>query len=387
MRLLHTSDWHAGRQLAGQSLDEGLFAALDEMEEFVVKERVDAVLVSGDLFDSFRPPGRAQERVYEFFLRLYKEEVPAVLVAGNHDSFGHWGAVSKLLKLANIYVASRPSLDSVFTLPTRSGPLNVAGLAWPSERQLAPLVGSEKRGQDEHRQEWATKVETVLRILCDKLGTHGPRILVGHLFVSGTTPSGTERPLSITDIFAVPGEAIPKEFTYAALGHVHCYRKAAAPARTYYCGAPRVLDFGEGREKRGFAVVDVKGGFAEAEFVEISPKQPLRTVEVDFEALESALDEHRGCDGYLKFVVRAGEPVAALAERVRQQLANALIVQTLRTGVDRPLEAKSVETLLDPRETFQEYYRKSTGADQVPEGLLLAFNEIFDEVVHAHPAD
>ena len=94
MRFLHTADWHVGKPLRGRSRMDEYAAALREVGAIAVDQKVDAVLVAGDIFDSPAPPPEAEKLVYDFLARLVSERIPAVLIAGNHDHPRKLGALA-----------------------------------------------------------------------------------------------------------------------------------------------------------------------------------------------------------------------------------------------------------------------------------------------------
>ncbi len=85
MKFLHTGDWHAGKQLRGRSRIAEQVAVLDEILDISVREKVDYLLVAGDVFDSPAPPADAEHAVLSFFAKLIQHNIGAVVIGGNHD--------------------------------------------------------------------------------------------------------------------------------------------------------------------------------------------------------------------------------------------------------------------------------------------------------------
>ena len=105
MKTLHTSDWHLGRSLYGRKRYEEFSAFLDWLAQTIEDEKVDALLVAGDVFDTCTPSNRAQELYYRFLCRVaasYCRHV--VVIAGNHDSPSFLNAPKELLRVLNVYV-------------------------------------------------------------------------------------------------------------------------------------------------------------------------------------------------------------------------------------------------------------------------------------------
>ena len=105
LTILHTSDWHLGRRLYGRMRYEEFEAFLSWLQETISAQKVDVLIVAGDIFDTMTPSNRAQALYYEFLGKVSKlccEHI--VIVAGNHDSPTFLDAPSKVLKFLNVHV-------------------------------------------------------------------------------------------------------------------------------------------------------------------------------------------------------------------------------------------------------------------------------------------
>ncbi|NRA85173.1 MAG: exonuclease subunit SbcD, partial [Gammaproteobacteria bacterium] len=115
MRIIHTSDWHLGHQLLGVSRQFEQQQFLNWLFEQLIEQRIDALLVAGDIFDSANPPAWAWQQLYRFLAKV-KQQLPnldLVLVAGNHDSPSKLDAPDHLLKAFDIHlIGSLPRLDN-----------------------------------------------------------------------------------------------------------------------------------------------------------------------------------------------------------------------------------------------------------------------------------
>ena len=108
MKLLHTSDWHAGKAWKGQSRLDELAVVLDDLASVVERERVDLVLMTGDVFDTSSPSADAERLVFGFFRRIGRLDVPSVVIAGNHDSPTRVEAWAQLAELARVTACGVP---------------------------------------------------------------------------------------------------------------------------------------------------------------------------------------------------------------------------------------------------------------------------------------
>src|SRR6266478_7899223 len=131
MRLLHTSDWHLGRSLHRADLRAAQSAFLDHLVEVARAEKVDAVLVAGDIYDRAVPPVDAVELCEDALLRLHDTGARIVLISGNHDSARRLGFGAGLLDKAGVHLRTRPgALARPVVLEDGHGPVAVYGIPY-----------------------------------------------------------------------------------------------------------------------------------------------------------------------------------------------------------------------------------------------------------------
>ncbi|MBN2262520.1 MAG: exonuclease subunit SbcD, partial [Prolixibacteraceae bacterium] len=110
MKILHTSDWHLGKRLVNFERIEEQQLFLDELIEIANAQQVDAVLVAGDLFDTFNPPTQAVELFYKKLKQLSNNGLrPIIAIAGNHDSPDRIEAPDPLARECGILFAGYPN--------------------------------------------------------------------------------------------------------------------------------------------------------------------------------------------------------------------------------------------------------------------------------------
>ncbi len=144
MRIVHTSDWHAGRIWKGRDRLDELQAILDEIASFIEHDNVDVLLVSGDVFDSGAPAAAAERTVFRFFRRVGAAGAKTVVIAGNHDSAARLEAWGTLTELVEVYAVARPrSADGggLVKFDTRSGGRAiVAAIPWAPVRDIVTAL-------------------------------------------------------------------------------------------------------------------------------------------------------------------------------------------------------------------------------------------------------
>ncbi|RLP07043.1 exonuclease SbcCD subunit D [Propionibacterium australiense] len=279
MRILHTSDWHLGRTLHGVDLSGAHARFLDHLAELAASERVDAVLVTGDVFDRALPPVGAVELLDRALARLC-ETTCVVITPGNHDSPQRLGLNAGLLG-DRLHIRARPSaVGTPVTVPAADGTPGLLVYALPyldpdmTRAELAERTGS---GEPLARTHEAV-VSAALRLVRDDLaarrsggGGRLPGVVMAHEFVTGGLPSESERDLRIGGVDSVPAALFSSVGAdYVALGHLHGPQAVAGsrdpqergaggarPAPVMrYAGSPLAFSFSEKDHHKSTAVVD-----------------------------------------------------------------------------------------------------------------------------------
>ncbi|HWH14583.1 MAG TPA: exonuclease SbcCD subunit D [Miltoncostaeaceae bacterium] len=328
MRLLHTADWHLGKRLYGQDRRDEARAALHELVTAAERERVDAVLVAGDLLDRRVVDALAFEDCLGALERLARV-APVLVVTGNHDDPDLWAALAPFLVARGIHVRSRVGTadEAVLSVETRSGPLHAALLPWPPQRGAAELG----RDEDAAKVRYADGVASVLRAYADRLrelrrAQGGAAVLVGHLMVDGALAGGGERELTMGITYAVSPAALPADLDYLALGHVH--RPQAVPrvsAPGWYAGSPMALDFSEDTHTKSACVVDVSPQRTTTGTVPLTAARPLVRLRGPLDRLAELATPHG--DAWFLCEVALDGPVLDLVRQVREAVPGTLRVE------------------------------------------------------------
>jgi len=385
MRLLHTGDWHVGKTLSRRSRIEESRDVLGEIAEIATDEQVDIVVVAGDVFEHLSPSAEAEAAVYDALVDFERRRIPVVLIAGNHDHAHRWRALEPLLDRFAVHVVPeprRPDGGGIVEIEGRNGSASIqlACLPWvPLGRLLETkqLLGL----AEETYQAYTTEMARILGVLCQGFDASKCNVLVGHFFVSGAVTSGSERPLSIGELYAVTPQAVPVTPQYVALGHVHRPQKVpgvAVPAR--YAGSLLQLDFGEVGQEKSVAVVELEPGKpAEVREIPLKSGRQLRDLRGTLDEL-TLMAEEVG-DAYLRVCLECDGPQPGLGDAVRELLPNALQVT-----LDYPKQDVAREALVldetKPRELFDRYYTMRHSAAPEKE-LLDLLDELLDEVTAA----
>jgi DNA repair protein SbcD/Mre11 len=356
MKLLHTSDWHLGRETYGVSRVPDHEAVLAEILGLTREHRPDLIVHSGDLFDTPRPALDDMHRAVAVLHEL-AALAPVIVLCGNHDSPALFRLFTRLLDTDTSRGRSaRPAADGRlrFIADARPGPAGV--LHYPARTpgggehaiRLAALpFVRESRLVDafEEPSTWlASYADRIARIqtgLGRALGAgYDPArdvtVFTAHLHVAGASWSGSERALHVSDTYATLPAAVPP-VTYAAFGHLHKPQPLPGSRVTgAFAGSPLQLDFTEAGEAKRIVLVEaLPGRPAVVHDVPLSAGRALRTYTGTLAGL-AAVAPGWG-DALSRLVLETASPIPDLTDRVRALLPDAVLVEVLEAAADRRL--------------------------------------------------
>ena len=262
-RVVHTADWHLGKPLGDLSREDEHGCFLDFLLASIREQEADQLVVAGDVFDSANPPQSAQRQYYTFLSSLFREtQCHVLIVGGNHDSPAQLAAPSRALEALRVKVigsASEPGLEAITLFPDRSNPqLAVAAIPFLRDRDLRTASSSgsaesiQKAVTDGIARHYAKAAAAV-----EEPATSGiPAIATGHLTVTGSSTSDSEREIHIGGLGSVGTSVFPEVFQYVALGHLHRPQRCDGRDEVRYSGSPIPLSFSEASDHKELRVID-----------------------------------------------------------------------------------------------------------------------------------
>ncbi|MTJ80555.1 MAG: exonuclease subunit SbcD [Telmatospirillum sp.] len=276
MRIIHTADWHLGQEFHGFPRETEHTAFLAWLEDRLVEHRVDALLVSGDIFDSQNPPVSAQRQLYQFIGRI-ATRLPwlrVVITGGNHDSAGRLEAPGPLLDAFGVRViGSLPrtaggAIDPdrlLVPLDSADGGPGLLCIAMPFLRpaDLPPTGGND--GVDEERDPLIEGVRSLYReafLLAARRLRPGQRLVaMGHCYMTGGEISEmSERRILGGNQHALPADIFPEDVAYVALGHLHKAQSVGGRPHMRYSGSPLPLSVSERDYRHQVMLVEIGDG-------------------------------------------------------------------------------------------------------------------------------
>ena len=254
VKFLHTSDWHLGRSFGPVSLLEDQRAFATWFVDLAVQERVDLVVVAGDVYDRSVPPVEAITLFDDTLAALREAGIVVVVIAGNHDSAERVRVYDRLVAGSGVHIhGGWGAVGTVVPLSFADGPLDVVPLPY-LDPALAPADWRPGGTDDADARAGRLRRpshEQVLAACVERAAAHrtAPRSLAtAHAFVvaGGLAPetSDSERSLSLGGSAAVQA-AIFDPFSYTALGHLHTPQAVGGRDTVRYSGTPLAYSFGE----------------------------------------------------------------------------------------------------------------------------------------------
>jgi exonuclease SbcD len=334
MRLIHTSDWHLGRTLHGQSLLDHQARFLGWLLEAAVECQAGAVLVAGDVYDRAVPPLEAVALLDQALAAFARAGVHVILTSGNHDSAIRLGFGSALSEAAGIHLRTRVAdVDRPVILTDACGEVGIYGIPYLLPDAVADELGC-------GRSHAAVLAAASARIHADARARGLSRtVVLAHAFVTGAQTCASERDIRVGGIGDAPA-AVLDGCTYLALGHLHGQQRVPVPGSTTmarYSGSPLAFSFGERHHAKSVTVAEIDGaGQVTTRLLATPVPRPLREV-------RGRLDD---------LLARAGGDLADLA---------GAWVKVVLTDIERPVA---------PMERLRERWPHTIALEFEPEGGL-----------------
>ena len=270
MRFLHIADLHLGKQMNDLSLLADQEAALDQVIQIADAEKVDAVLIAGDVYQRTSPQAEAMALFDRFVSRLAEAGKKIFVISGNHDSALRISYFASLVKDAGVHVteAFDGEMQHV-TLQDAEGEMTVWMLPFLRPAQVKRALPEEKITS------YQDAVQAVLRHA--NVDFKKRNLLMCHQFILGCEVSDSEE-LSVGSLDHMDG-AIFDGFDYVALGHIHKPQKVLRDTLRY-AGSPLKYSFSEAQHKKSVVIVDMQEkGNVQVRLVPLYPLHDVRLIE------------------------------------------------------------------------------------------------------------
>lgn len=359
MKIIHTSDWHLGISLHNASLAEEQRYFIDYLLNVVKEQKIDAVIIAGDVFDHSVSSAEAITLYNYAVTRLCNDiGVTVVIAAGNHDGAARLASCNELLKKAGLHIYGKLS-NEIKTVEI--GNLSIYPLPYFNVDEVKALYPEEKISS------YADAMEIVLNNIKQNFKPGCSNILMCHCFVSGSVLSESDRTALVGGSSVVPSE-IFDGFDYVAMGHLHKAQDRGYNIR--YSGSPIKYSFSEARHSKTITLLDIEDGIKYSE-LEIVPLRETRIIRGTFDEVLEFAKQDKKRDDYIKIEITdiyAGMEVVELFRTYYVNLLN--ITGKMNETEENQLTVEELYTL-SPDDILEKFYKEVTGSDVTEEQMKL----------------
>ncbi|MFX1537013.1 MAG: exonuclease SbcCD subunit D [Promethearchaeota archaeon] len=284
-QIYHLADLHIGvrtfQRLNAQGQNERLldyFRALNTVFDDAIKDRVDAVLISGDVFHYISVSATIEVMFRDALKKLVEADIPVIMCGGNHDTpkSVHLNSPIDVFDGYGNGLVKATSRSSFHTIKARDG-TNIALYlrGWRHPIRFSKTITSMDDVLLNYRQRLRSDFQKFVSMNLEA----EKHILLSHLQLDGAL-GGIEQyiALSSSSLTILP-DSFPEKFDYVALGHIHKQQISEVDPRLVYPGGIELIDFGEKDEKKGYAIVDLSSKEPQVEFRSV-PVRPMVQVNV-----------------------------------------------------------------------------------------------------------
>lgn len=398
MRIIHTADWHLGKNIKDKSRLQEQESYLDFFVQKNKDLKPDLILIAGDIYDTTHPPVRAEQLLYENLKHLTRGgDCLVLLIAGNHDSPERLSSAVPLAKEHGIIILGTPktvietgtygkhrvvnSGEGFLEVEIGGERAVIITLPYPSEKRLNEVFYGDDEDEEERLLSYQDKMAALFQKLEKNFREDTINLTVSHLFVFGSSIGGTERTISLGGSFALSSDILPKKAHYTALGHIH--RPQILPktnGRARYSGSPLAYSIDETEYQKKFYVVDIdEKREVKIDEVDIPVFKPIELWTVD--SIEEAIEKceaNRERDVWAYLEIKTDRPIRedemkAMKSSVKDLLEIKPIMEFEASSNSRvDISELSIE------EQFIEFHNWKTGIEPRRE-LLELFVEIWRE--------
>ena len=370
MRLLHTSDWHLGRTLHGLSIIDAQRDALDHIVATAREKDVDAVLVSGDVYDRAVPPVEAVQLFAET-LRCLSKICPVIVSSGNHDSAIRLGFGADLFR-DRLHIRTRvDQIDEPVVLSDESGPVLVYPIPYLDPDSVRRKLAEEPLPRS-HEHVMAAALDRVRTDVARRESEAGAplrTVVMAHAFVGGrgesASRSDSERDIRVGGVEIVP-TTVFDGITYTALGHLHgAQEPSRGPAGfVRYSGSPLRYSFSEAKHTKSVTLVDLgPDGLKSVSAVAVPQPRDMVELRGGFRDLLDDPDNSAHAQSWVKVVVTDPIRPDHMYDELTSRFPNVLSVHHQPDQATVTVGSIVVSPTRDPLDVVADFVRAARQAD------------------------
>lgn len=408
MRFLHTADWHLGRIFYGQYLTDDQAHVLENQFFTILKEeKIDGILLAGDVFDRAVPPIEAVELWDSIITRLAMDyKVPLFVVSGNHDGAERLEVGRSMLSQSGIHIWGSPHHAlQPFEFEGSDGKVAICPMPFSEPRRIGDALGlgvNEVKPSDEDNLEDSLfsyvdmdeheepslnlhNYDQMYQAWSDHLYKQVPKgmcsIAISHAFVMGGEVGGSERTLSVGGSEQVNPQVF-KDFHYTALGHLHGPQRMGADY-IRYSGSPLKYSFDEHSQKKSFTIIDMDTkGNVDISTIPVEAKRDVVILEGYFEDLLNNKElQAKHKDDYVQAQLLDTMPIMDGMAKLRQVYHRCMTIDLVgRVAAPIADMGDAVFKELNERELFNQF-AETVWKEPLTEREQQYINSVWDRIL------
>lgn len=394
MKIIHTSDWHLGQTFFGYERAEEHHIFLKWLGEVIKKEKIDLLLIAGDVFDNHNPSAESQKIYYNFIKRITSEnpELQIIVTAGNHDSAARLEAPTPLLEDFNVAVRGvvHRTADGNIDYERHIIPIKEGGccLAVPYLRQ------SDHPTAESHSEGVKLFYKNLYNLAAEK---YCYIIAMGHLQATGSEISTDDRSerTTIGGLDVVNPDFSEQGVAYTALGHLHKAQRVSGRENMRYAGAPLPMSFAERKNRQSVTMVTICGEERKIEKIPFEtpvkllsiPEKPLPINEVLKEIEQLPLGEITSNSPFLEVKVLVEGPDPTRRQQIEKALEGRAVRLARLVAVSPETETASATIIsyddfkkTEPIELAKIVYRQKYNNCEMPNNIEEMLAKVIKEV-------
>lgn len=399
MKLIHTADWHLGKNIEGHSRLEEQRLFLKDFVNLCEEQKADMIIIAGDIYDNYNPSAMAEQLFYDTLKQLSRNgSCMTVVISGNHDNPERLTASGPLARDHGIVMAGTPnsvispgiygqyeiteSAPGYFHTVINDEEVDVLLVPFPSEKRLNEVYLNETDDELNKAASYGEKMESLFTSLETHFHENSIHLIASHLFVMNSIEDGSERSIQLGGSYMVGGEIFPKTADYIALGHVHKPQKVPGCPKARYSGSPLPFNIRETSfTKQVIAVTLTAGSPCEIKELSLPVYKPIEIWHCeDVEDAIEKCEENKDRDCWVYLEVKTDHYIHE-EDIKKMKAAKADILSITPVLPESETEDFSASDIREQPfdELVKNFYRKKFQVDISEESFSLLMNIMEDE--------
>lgn len=376
MKILHTSDLHIGKYIGTYDLKEDTEYVLNQVVDTAIRERIEVVLISGDVFDRPNPSEEAIKMYVSFLKQLLDKNIKVIAISGNHDSGIRLSAYKEILGKGYFVEGEFNSPMRKVSLNDEYGPVNFYMLPF-----FTPFIVKSNLKLEKGLENYDLAMDEIIKR--ENIDTSQRNIILAHQFVAGFKFGGSEEDFSYSngDEKNVAGVGIIsldkfQNFDYVALGHIHKPQKISRETIRYSGSLLKYKTSEIDGPDKSVVIIDLKEkGNIEVKLDPIKPLHPF----VKIEGLLSELtNTNPNENDYVYLIVDDDKTPIEAKNKLTPYYKRIVDIEFPNDTLQQKMNLDTSLADKRPIDFICEYYREKTNKDLDEENKKL-LAEIFIE--------